>query len=221
MRFIRTEIYFDREALKSLSPVPGVSIAWAQWRDSMTLPDDALTLPAGATVTPEAPVEREAPDQRERQHLRPAQRLHLRVIEPGVIEAELPRLIALALRAEPPRSTRTSSEYLVEVDASLIENVLTQDVVIEHSPPSIIKLKDIMDGIAKNPHGVGAVVGLIAAKDYPELMLISVPVGIYVVGSAPAVTAAIQRGLIGVIDALFEKLTQKLKPNQKPKPKKK
>lgn len=217
MRLIRTEIYFGREALNSLSPVPGVSIGWAQWRDGMTLPNESLHLPSGATVAAAARVDREGLVQGERHRLRSAEPLRLRVIEPDLIGSELPRVIALALRAEPSRSAVASKEHIPEIAPSIIENVLSEAIIVEHSPPSVIRLKEIMDGIAKNPKGVGAVVGMVAAKDYPALMLISVPLGIYIIGSAPAVTGAIQRGLIGVIDAVFEKLIQNLKPKKKRK----
>jgi hypothetical protein len=91
------------------------------------------------------------------------------------------------------------------VPIEVVSYVLSQPVVIEQSPPVWIKLKDVVEAVKKDPRAVGAFVGMLAGYEHPPMMLITVPAGILLVGSAPALTKAIERGLVKVIDAFFEK----------------
>ena len=76
------------------------------------------------------------------------------------------------------------------------------DIVIEQSPPSWQTFKA---PASKSPGiGIGTFIGFQWAGTHPELMIITVPIGILVVSSAIGVSEALKKGLNKKVEALFK-----------------
>jgi hypothetical protein len=103
---------------------------------------------------------------------------------------------------------RTTRAERFEQRASLIDNsrivsdLFQTDVVIEESPPRWEKFGVLLQ---KAPDVViGTYVGMEAARGHPTLMIFSVAGSIIVVGSAIAISRALQRGLNKRIRQIFK-----------------
>src|SRR5689334_11137187 len=131
MRLLRTELYFDRNSLESMSPVPGVSIGWARWPNGAGLPADVISLPSTIRIPRGARADEGIQHQTDRSE----EQFRLQVVGPDAIPTELSRVIGLALRGEPSRLAARLDERKLQTPHALIEYVLTQPIVIEHSPP--------------------------------------------------------------------------------------
>jgi hypothetical protein len=92
----------------------------------------------------------------------------------------------------------------------VVDYLLEQTVILEESPPKAIPLKGLIG--AGSIMSIGAAVGYkLAPGTYPLLLLITVPVGIIVIGSAAGVATAMQHGLHEVIRKTFFDRKQKSK----------
>jgi hypothetical protein len=84
----------------------------------------------------------------------------------------------------------------------IVEYVYDQDVVIEQSPPKAVKFKDLLKS-SNTALLIGAYIGQATAGDNPALLLLTVPGGIIVVGSALGVADAMADGLNKHVKRLF------------------
>ena len=95
-------------------------------------------------------------------------------------------------------------------NARVVDWVLDQSIVIEESPPKAVPLKTLIGG--STTMTIGAMVGYGAAPSaYPLLLLITVPMGIIVVGSAAAIAVGIQHGLHELVKQKFNEWKKKPK----------
>jgi hypothetical protein len=77
----------------------------------------------------------------------------------------------------------------------IVDFVLSQEIVMEHSPPFSISLKGVIDS-TNIPVWIGTLVGFGAAGwDHPVLLLLTVPGGIIAVSSARGIGRAMEMGL--------------------------
>jgi hypothetical protein len=97
-----------------------------------------------------------------------------------------------------------SSKYLWEGvrNEEIVQYILNSNIVMERSPPYWEMLKSL---ISKSPGiGIGTFVGFELSGSIPELMIITVPVGILVVSSAIGVSKALERGLNKKVEHLLK-----------------
>lgn len=84
----------------------------------------------------------------------------------------------------------------------IVDYLLDQTIVLEESPPKAVPLKSLIG--AGSIMSIGAAVGYaLAPGTYPLLLLITVPAGIIVIGSAAGVATAMQHGLHEVVRQKF------------------
>ena len=83
--------------------------------------------------------------------------------------------------------------------------LLETDIVVEQSPLSFIPFKELLS--AKSSIGIGAFTGAVAglASGMPLIMLVTVPLGILLVGTTVGVTKGLERGLERMVDHRFDK----------------
>jgi hypothetical protein len=83
---------------------------------------------------------------------------------------------------------------------------LDQNIVIEQSPPTTVKLKEL----AKKSPGIliGSYVGMEAAGDAHALLFMTVPLGIVIVGSAIGISEGIPQGLNQLIQKKIKSLSK-------------
>jgi hypothetical protein len=176
MRVIRTEMYFDKRPFDTRARVPGVSVAWIEGstRESVRYDSDGQL---------------RWDDYR-------YEAIDLDPIPSIGFELKLRDTIRYSLFGAPSGA--------VQIDDRFVDFVLREPVVIERSPPVLIKLRDLIDGLRKDPRAVGAFIGMLAGYEHPPFLLITVPAGIFLVGSAPAITRAIERGVVKIIDEFFD-----------------
>lgn len=86
---------------------------------------------------------------------------------------------------------------------SVIDFIFGQDVVLEHSPPFAIPFKNLLEK-TNSAVLIGAYVGYAMAGDDPLLMILTIPGGIIVVGSALGIADAMAYGLNKQIKRLFD-----------------
>jgi hypothetical protein len=113
-------------------------------------------------------------------------------------------LLDLFLRDEPDqRFLRIPPDDLLE-NPSIVNYLLDQEIVMEHSPPFSISLKGVLDR-ANTPMWIGTLVGFSAAPwDHPVLLLLTVPGGIIAVSSARGIGSAMESGLQKAMKRLFD-----------------
>jgi hypothetical protein len=183
MRVIRTEMYFDRPEFETAADVPGVVVAWikGETREQALLGSTAFA--------PDGPRDDEAV-------FSTFEDIQLSGIASDFFEHKLRETIRYVLYGR--------ASGVARVDSRFIDFVLDQPIVIEQSPPIWIKLKEVVDNFRKDPKAVGAFVGILAGYQYPPFLLITVPAGIFLVGSAPAITDAVQRGCVRLINNFFK-----------------
>jgi hypothetical protein len=81
---------------------------------------------------------------------------------------------------------------------SIVNYVLAADIVIEQSPPTAVTLASLLKG--SGAVAIGTYIGLGLAQGSFPLMLVTVPFGIVVVGSAVGVSQGLQNGLNKAIE---------------------
>jgi hypothetical protein len=87
-------------------------------------------------------------------------------------------------------------------NGAIVDFIMNANVVIEESPPTWEQLKAL---VSKSPGiGIGTFVGFQWAGAHPELMIITVPVGIIVVSSAIGISEALKKGLNKKVETLFK-----------------
>lgn len=77
---------------------------------------------------------------------------------------------------------------------NLVDFLLQQEIVMEHSPPFSISLRGVIDS-ANTPVWIGTLAGFGAGWEHPVLLLLTVPGGIIAVASARGIGQALEMGL--------------------------
>ena len=95
----------------------------------------------------------------------------------------------------------------------LIEKIINEPIVIERSPPEAISISNLLK-LSASPVALGTYVG-IAAADGNYLLLLTVPAGILIVGTAIEVTKAIPK-LLGTSEAPRSRPRSSKKRNSPP-----
>jgi len=86
----------------------------------------------------------------------------------------------------------------------IVDYVLNAEVVIERSPPSVDLLKNL---VRSSPSvAIGSFIGAGSAHGNYPLMMLTVPLGIIVVGSAIGVSQGLRRGLNKSIERYVKRL---------------
>lgn len=85
---------------------------------------------------------------------------------------------------------------------SIIDYVIDQGIIIEQSPPKAIKFKDLLKS-SNTALLLGAYIGRSMAGDNPALLILTIPGGIIVVGSALGIADAMADGLNKHVKRLF------------------
>lgn len=191
MRVIRTEMYFEQPDVRgfggyrrrppsgprSEEQQPGIAFAWFR-TDAMIDRADIENIKAFRPLRPEQP------DFPNRNQIR--------------------GLLDLFLRdGDEPEFLRIPRDDLLE-NPSIVDYLLDQEIVMEHSPPFSISLKGVLDS-ANTPIWIGTLVGFGAAPwDHPILLLLTVPGGIIAVSSARGIGRAMESGLQKAMKRLFD-----------------
>lgn len=125
-------------------------------------------------------------------------------IEPGD-ERTIHKYIDLSIRGVEKSFGHFSSRYRRGAiqNHDIIEYILNAGIVVEESPPALQTLKSIL---SKSPGiAIGTYVGMELAGSNPELMVLTVPFGIIIVGSAIGVSKGLERGLNKKIESFLTK----------------
>lgn len=198
MRIIRTELYFDEdqvsgyEMFRSRPPRrgeaeknPGVAFLWIKREDGNLLEFDGS------------------------KDFRPIRRSRSQGHPGNAASDEVRGIIELFIRdADEDGFLRIPSDIRLE-NRALVDFVLAQQVVMEHSPPFSIAFKALLDQ-KNSPMWIGTFIGTGAGWERPVLLFITVPVGIIVVSSALGIGAAMQAGLNKSIKRLFDRSKPRL-----------
>ncbi len=191
MRCIRTEMYFEEgdiqlgpmpdglgtALLRTHAENPGLAVQWCKSETAHRTTVDVNEL--DWMIKDEV-----QPDQIDRAILR----LMLGVADVGPL--------AFSGSLSLPAGTRI-------MNPGIIPFVLQQNIVVEESPPVWIPFKDLLKKTT-SPVCIGSMVGMAIGAEHPILMLLTVPAGIVVVGSAVGVSAAMAAGLNKKIKKLFD-----------------
>jgi hypothetical protein len=108
---------------------------------------------------------------------------------------EIPAFIATVLRDVPYIPTLNWTQ--VSSIRQTVEYVLQQNIVVERSPPESTPFSALIKG-ATPIAGIGTYLGIQMASG-DTLLMITVPLGILLVGSAVALTKAIEVGLLRIV----------------------
>lgn len=188
MRIIRTEMYFDSSRIEGLvgkahAQNPGISLAWCAI-DS----NDLARLSSNIKIVPYL------------EKFRPV------AFRPNGYEPD-DNLIRNFLSASIQGAANSKMSHLlqsgVRENNQIAEFVLSQDVVIERSPPKAIPFKKLVGGATHIT--IGAYIGVSIAGANPLLMLVTVPGGILIIGAAISVSRALDKGINKSIEHWFKK----------------
>ncbi len=119
-------------------------------------------------------------------------------------EREMRRFLDLAVRGNERSYGRPYSKYWRDDvrNSAIVDSIMNANIVVEESPPSWEQLKAL---VSKSPAiGIGTFVGFQWAGTHPELMILTVPIGIVVVSSAIGISEALKKGLNKKVEALFK-----------------
>jgi hypothetical protein len=192
MRIIRTEMYFDEEQVRGYEPFrsrppregsgknPGVAFLWIKGEVD-GLPDienskDFEPLPGRRAGQPDG----------------------------EALTDQVRGILDLFIKDSGERDfLRIPSASRLE-NRALVDFILEQDIVMEHSPPFAISFKALLN-TKNSPLWIGTYIGAEMAWDHPLLMILTVPSGIIVVSSALGIGTAMQAGLNKAIKRLFDK----------------
>ena len=121
-------------------------------------------------------------------------------------DAVLPHFIDVALRNELLRPSFDFSRETIQ-NGAIVEFVLNSDVVIERSPPTT----ELLEKLAHQSPAIfiGTFLGVGAASGSYPLMLLTVPLGIVVIGSAIGVSKGLEKGLNKAISTSISNLNRR------------
>lgn len=86
----------------------------------------------------------------------------------------------------------------------IIDFIYDATIILEQSPPEAVRFKDLLKR-TNAPIYVGTYMGAGLSFDHPALLIITIPVGIIVVGSAIGVAEAIAAGLNKRVASMFKR----------------
>ncbi len=89
-------------------------------------------------------------------------------------------------------------------NANIIDFIYEAAVVLEQSPPEAVRFKDLLKR-TNAPIYVGTFMGASLSYDHPALLIITIPVGIIVVGSALGIAEAMAAGLNKRVQQMFDR----------------
>ena len=187
MRVIRTEVYFDEKEIRQWE---GENVAGERYyHDNVRNPGIGV-----AFFRNYAPFE---PHEVENlKEFKP-------ISEVPPTKDYFPSFIDLFIRDADESHFRVRERPTRVVNKKLVEYILSQEIVIERSPPFSISLKGLIDS-ANVPVWIGTFIGIEAARwDAPALLLLTVPAGIIVVASARGIGRAMELGLNQLLKRLF------------------
>lgn len=187
MRVVRTEMYFDKMlvkwTVKSPDSYPSVSAAWVRFDDGHNISDSDLA---------------------------------------GLLDDKFPRLYkATAFTPEfidiaIQNATREDTEYQLSKqhwdvnNPEIVKAVLSSEVVYESSPPKSIPLHDILKMASSGVIGLPIGAELAGAMGHRPLMIVTVPLAAFVVGTAMNITKGVGILLIGGAEAVTQGLRSSL-----------
>jgi len=186
MRILQTEFVFDQDevresGLATVAEFPAVSCAWFK------LANEDPSRPTAA----------------------------VRRLQPGQImafsEGEFAPLVEVVSDEDVRRfldgclydAVYSASERPGDVrNPRIVDFLLEQTIVLEESPPKAVPFKSLIGG--GSIMSIGAAVGYaLTPTGFPLLLLITIPTGIIVVGSAAGVATALQHGLHEMVKKKF------------------
>jgi len=190
MRVIRTEMYFDeipgyqpprsyrRRGIEKEDKNPGIAFAW--FRSEEPGPFDI-----GADKT-----------------------FRVREITPDHIPGVLGMLLRNSSEIDEGNLdyVKLDKDYLdlFEEARPFVDYIYNEPIILEQSPPTAIPFKDILKR-TNAPIYLGSYLGYGLSYDQPVLLIITIPMGIVVVGSAIGVADAMAAGLNKRIAAMFDR----------------
>jgi hypothetical protein len=95
---------------------------------------------------------------------------------------------------------RGSAETYTELNTALIDQIFQTPIIVENSPPEAIPFHQLMS--KPSILVIGTFLGM-QVSGLTELLFLTAPAGIIVVGSAVSVVRAIDRGLNHYVDRMF------------------
>jgi hypothetical protein len=119
-------------------------------------------------------------------------------------DSSIGRFLDLSLRGTERSFRSPSSKYLKgEIkSADIVDFLYEANIVVEESPPVWESFKSL---VSKSPGiGIGTYVGMELAGSNPQLMIITVPMGIVVVSSAIGISKALEKGLNQKVEQMFK-----------------
>jgi hypothetical protein len=118
-------------------------------------------------------------------------------------DREVRRFLDLSVRGIERSYGRPHSKYW-QADirnVAIVDYILNANIVVEQSPPEWASFKTL---VSKSPGiAIGTFVGSQWAGTHPELMIVTVPIGILVVSSAIGVSEALKNGLNKKLESFF------------------
>lgn len=84
-----------------------------------------------------------------------------------------------------------------ELNSPIVNYVLQQNVVVEQSPPEWLHVTKLL---SSSPIAIGTFIGFGMSSGNPTLMLVTVPMGIIVIGAASGISKGLERGLNKVLE---------------------
>lgn len=110
------------------------------------------------------------------------------------------------LRDIDARDIRFREEFMAGPvqNPAIVDYVYEQTVILEQSPPEGVRFKDILKR-TNAPIYVGTFVGVGLSFDQPPLMIVTIPLGIVVVGSALGISEAMAVGLNKTVKRMFDR----------------
>lgn len=190
MRVLRTEMYFDPDEVRGFfghrmrgrdydEKNPGVAFAWFRSETAVTIDRAAIE-----NYKVFRPIDRRDASWPDRDMVK------------GILD--------LFVRDTEERGfLRIPTNSSIE-NANHVDFLMSQDIVIERSPPFSLSLKGVLTS-ANTPLWLGTFVGGAAAWDHPVLLLVTVPGGIIAVSSASGIGRAMESGLNKWMKRLFDR----------------
>jgi hypothetical protein len=115
-------------------------------------------------------------------------------------ETDVRAFLDIALQNDTYGFYRGQRQTYTELNAALIDQIFQAPIIIERSPPETIAFHQLLT--KPSVLVVGTFLGL-QISGLTELLFLTAPAGIIVVGSAIAITRAIDRGLNHYVDRIF------------------
>jgi hypothetical protein len=183
MRIIRTELYFDPRHLRWHEPEliqnnPGVACSFVNTEGVEFKHHDLREL------TREVIVGNEPPEQ-------------------YYDEETMRAFLGRALCVTPPdfQLFRSIDSTFANENASVIDFILTQPIIVEQSPPVGIPLNQLLKGASAT--SLGAMLGYFGLHE--PLLFATVPAGILIIGAVANVNKAMEKGLNHAIEKVIRK----------------